>query len=140
MVGKPTSGNDMASLDTNCILRWLLGDVPEHTALVTELINSDECFFVADAALIETTFVLEKLKKISRGAIEKALMALIGRDNILCNKELFIEVFPVYSNHPKLSFVDCYLETVARRTGNTPLWTLDQKLANQLPGTKLLAP
>ena len=56
----------MASLDTNCILRWLLDDVPEHTALITALINSDKIFSVADAVLIETTFVLEKLKKISR--------------------------------------------------------------------------
>jgi len=129
----------MASLDTNCILRWLLGDVPEHAALVTNLINTDESFAVADAVLIETVFVLEKLKKISRESIGKALMAVIARDNILCNKTLFIEILPIYSSHPKLSFVDCYLEAIARKTGNTPLWTFDEKLANQLSGSKLLS-
>ena len=138
MVGKRTSGRDMASLDTNCILRWLLGDVPEHTILVTNLINSDKSFAVADAVLIEITFVLEKLKKISRESIEKALLAVIERDNIFCSKELFNEILPIYKTHPKLSFVDCYLEVLARKTGNTPLWTLDQKLANQLSGSQLL--
>jgi len=128
----------MAGLDTNCVLRWLLGDVPEHTALVTNLINSDEDFAIEDAVLIETAFVLEKLKKISRESIEKALMAVIKRDNILCNKDIFLEILPIYSSHSKLSFVDCYLEAVARKTGNTPLWTFDQKLANQLSGSKLL--
>jgi predicted nucleic-acid-binding protein len=129
----------MPSLDTNCLLRWLLGDVPEQTELVTALLNSEESFAVADAALIETVFVLEKLKKISRETIEKAVTAVIGSDTILCNRELFIEILPIYTGHPKLSFVDCYLEVLARRTGFAPLLTFDEKLANQLSGAKLLS-
>ena len=128
----------MPSLDANCILRWLLDDVPEQTILVTNLINSEENFAVADAALIEVVFVLEKLKKISRESIEKAVMTIIGKANILSNKELFVEILPIYKNHPKLSFVDCYLEVLARRTAATPLMTFDKKLANQLSGAKLL--
>jgi predicted nucleic-acid-binding protein len=85
----------MPTLDANCLLRWLLGDIPEQTALVADLINSGESFTVADAALIETVFVLEKVKKISRETIEKALMALIGNNAILCNRELFIEILPI---------------------------------------------
>ena len=77
MAGKPTSGNAIPSLDTNCLLRWLLDDVPEQTKLVSALINSGEGAAVADAALIETVFVLEKLKKIRRETIEKALLAVI---------------------------------------------------------------
>ena len=130
----------MPSLDTNCILRWLLGDVPEQTAIISELLNSEESFAVADAVFIETVFVLEKIKKISRDTIEKAIMAVIGKDNISCSKELFTEILPVYVKYPKLSIVDCYLEALARRTQNVPLLTFDQKLANQLSGTKLLFP
>ena len=129
----------MPSLDTNCLLRWLLGDIPEQTALVTDLINSGKDVAVADAVLIETVFVLEKLKKISRETIEKAVTAIIEKDSILCNRELFIEVLPLYKGYPKLSFVDCYLEVLARRTGAAPLLTFDQKLASQLPGAKLLS-
>jgi predicted nucleic-acid-binding protein len=81
----------------------------------------------------------EKLKKISRDTIEKAVMAILGKDTILCNRELFIEVLPVYTSHPKLSFADCYLEVLARRTENAPLLTFDQKLASQLSGAKLLS-
>ncbi|MCL2043482.1 MAG: PIN domain-containing protein [Treponema sp.] len=129
----------MPSLDTNCILRWLLGDIPEQTALITDLIDSEKKYAVADAALIETVFVLEKVKKISRETVNKAILAVIEKDSILCNKELFMEILPVYSSHPKLSFVDCYLEALARKSGNTPLLTFDQKVANQLSGTKLLS-
>ncbi len=53
----------MASLDTNCLLRWILNDIPEQTELVADLFNSGESVTVADAAIIETVFVLEKIKK-----------------------------------------------------------------------------
>jgi len=130
----------MPSLDTNCILRWLLGDIPEQKALVTALIDSGENFTVADAALIETVFILEKLKKISRETIEKAIMAVIRKESILCNRELFIDVLSIYTKHPKLSFVDCYLEAMARMTDTIPLFTFDKKLATQLSGAQLLSP
>jgi uncharacterized protein len=130
----------MPSLDSNCLLRWLLGDIPEQKELVTSFINSGENFAVADAALIETVFVLEKLKKISRETIEKAIMAVIGNKAISCSRELFIEILPMYTKHPKLSFVDCYLEVLARRTNTAPLLTFDKKLANQLSGSQLLSP
>ena len=132
-------GNAMPSLDTNCLLRWLLDDVPEQTAVVSALFNSGERLSVADAALIEIVFVLEKIKKISRETIETAVMAILGNDAILCNRELFIEVLPVYARHPKLSFVDCYLETLARRSDALPLLTFDHKLAHQLSGAQLLS-
>jgi predicted nucleic-acid-binding protein len=129
----------MPSLDTNCLLHWLLGDIPEQTAMVTALVDSEKSLAVADAALIETVFVPEKLKKISRETIEKAVMAVTGKDTILCNRELFTEVLPLYTGHPKLSFVDCYLEVLARRTGAAPLLTFAKKLATQLSGARLLS-
>ena len=67
-------------------------------------------------------------------------MAVIGNKAISCNRELFIEILPIYSKHPKLSFVDCYLEVLARRTNTAPLLTFDKKLANQLSGAQLLSP
>jgi len=48
------SGSIMPSLDTNCLLRLLLGDIPEQAASVTALINSGESVVVADVALILT--------------------------------------------------------------------------------------
>ena len=129
----------MPSLDTNCILRWLLGDIPEQATLVTTLVNSGESVVVADVALIETVYVLEKLKNISRETIEKTIIAINGKNTIHCNRELFKEILPIYTTHPKLSFVDCYLTMFAKRTGATLLLTFDKKLANQLPMAQLLS-
>ena len=129
----------MPSLDTNCLLRWLLGDIPEQTEQIKNLLNSEKSVIVADVAIIETVFVLEKIKKINRDAIEKAIMIVLRKETIMCNKELFNEVLPVYTSHPKLSFADCYLEVLARKTDTAPLLTFDQKLASQLSGAKLLS-
>jgi predicted nucleic-acid-binding protein len=128
----------MPSLDTNCLLRWLLGDIPEQAKLVSDLFDSGEPVVVSDVALIETVFVLEKLKKIGREVIAQAVAAVIGKDTVLCNRELFTAILPLYTNNPKLSFVDCYLAALAQRTGAAPLLTFDRKLANQLPDTRLL--
>ena len=93
-----------------------------------------------DAALIETVFVLEKLKKIRRNTIAQAIQAIIEKETIRCGRELFMEILPAYTSHPKLSFVDCYLEALARRNGAAPLYTFDHKLASQLSGAQLLSP
>ena len=128
----------MPSLDTNCLLPWILGDVPAQTAVMNELIASGRNFTAPDAVLIETVFVLEKIKKIRRAAVEQALLVIIGQANIKCSRELFTEALPLYREHPKLSFIDCYLSVLARRTGADPLFTFDQKMAHQLSGVRLL--
>jgi predicted nucleic-acid-binding protein len=130
----------MPSLDTNCLLRWLLNDVPEHTAIINAVINSEESLTIADAALIETVFFLEKTKKIGRKTIEEAILAVFEQENISCNRRLFIETLSLYTSHSKLSFVDCYLAVLARSTGAAPLLTFDKKLGNQLSDTQLLFP
>jgi predicted nucleic-acid-binding protein len=88
--------NALASLDTNCLLRWILGDIPEQAALMNDLISSGKNFTVPDAVLIETVFVLEKVKKISRAVVEQALLVIIGQANIKCSRELFTEALPLY--------------------------------------------
>ncbi|MFT4052343.1 MAG: hypothetical protein QM677_08855 [Microbacterium sp.] len=45
------------SLDANCLLRWLLDDVPEQTARVDALRAADPRVTVPDVALIEVVFV-----------------------------------------------------------------------------------
>jgi predicted nucleic acid-binding protein len=121
-----------ASLDTNCLLRWLLGDLPEQAEAVTRLLASQDTFAVADAVIIEVVFVLEKLKKIDRELIQKAVMAIMAQANIKCSRELFEETMPIYAEHPKLSVTDCYLSVLAKREKALPLYTFDHKLANQL--------
>ena len=128
----------MASLDTNCLLRYLLMDVPEHTLPIMRIVDSGELLAVSDVALIEAIFVLEKVRKVDRALIQKALQALFTLGNLSCNRSLFEDVLAAYVAHPKLSAVDCYLACMALREGAAPLLTFDKALAKQMPAAQLI--
>ncbi len=128
----------MQSLDTNCILRYLLMDVPEHTLPIQRLVDSDRSFQINDVALIEAIFVMEKQRKIDRSLIRKALQALFTLNNISCDRSLFEEMLVAFVKHPKLSAVDCYLACAAQKIGTAPLLTFDKTLSRQMSATQLI--
>lgn len=128
------------SLDTNILLRAILNDIPEQSQKITELLDSnDTTFHIADLAIMETVYVLQTAYFRTRQEIVRDLSILFCIRNINCNKNLFEKVFPIFLDHPKLSFADCCLSTYAELGQATPLYTLDHKLASQLNSAKLLS-
>ncbi|MDR1187769.1 MAG: PIN domain-containing protein [Bifidobacteriaceae bacterium] len=122
----------MPSLDTNCLLRWLLNDVPAQTARLDALLASEQEFAVPDVALLETVFVLERVAKLDRADVADAIETVLALGTLVIDRELWGELLPLYLAHPKLSAADIYLGIEARRRGRTPLYTFDRKLALQL--------
>jgi predicted nucleic acid-binding protein len=119
------------SLDANVILRLLLNDVPAQHAAALALLSTGDSFAVSDTAMIETIFVLGRAYELSRAQQREAVVGVLGQPNIAGGLELFETAFELYLAHPKLSFEDCYLVSVAEQTGRGPLWTFDKKLASQ---------
>lgn len=119
------------SLDANVILRLLLNDVPAHHAAALALLSAGDSFAVSDTAMIETIFVLGRAYELTREQQREAVVGVLGQQNISGSLELFEAAFELYLAHPKLSFEDCYLVSVAEKSGASPLWTFDRKLANQ---------
>jgi predicted nucleic acid-binding protein len=126
-------------LDANVILRLLLNDVPAHHAAAIALLATGDSFAVSDTAMIETTFVLGRAYHLTREQQREAIVGMLGQPKISGSLELFETAFELYLAHPKLSFEDCYLVSVAGRTGAVPLWTFDKKLAHQT-GARLVEP
>lgn len=126
------------SLDTNCLLRWVLKDIPEQTAAVARLMGGDLNFYVAEAAVTEVAFVLEKVYGLPREAVASNIQTIITAENIVCNRTFFQAVLPIYLKHPTISFVDCQLALQAELLSKKPLYTFDKKLASQLNPAKLL--
>ncbi len=52
-------------------------------------------------------------------------------DCLLTNNSVISTTCTFFVKHPKLSFFDCYLATYASNAGTLPLFTFDEKLANQ---------
>lgn len=111
-------------LDTNCILRYLLADVPDQTERVAELVK--EGASTAPEFLSECVFVLSgRVYGFSRAEVSDALLAVL--DEIYCEHlPAMKRALDIYRD-TKLDFADCIL--AARHVvENTPVMTFDKKL------------
>lgn len=129
------------SIDTNIILRCILGDVPEQRILATNFIkNTDSQHYLSNQALLECVYVLEMVEEMSRQELVDLLNFFLTRfsDRIVYDQKLTTIAFPLYLAHSKLSWADCALAAEAEITHHEPLFTFDKKLASQLPQAKLL--
>lgn len=127
------------SFDANVLLRLLLNDIEDQHAAVLNLMRDPSASFtVADVAVVEVVFVLERHYGFTRNQIAEAIEGLCSIPQITCNQTLFQKTLPVFVKNMKLSFEDCCLATYAELQNSLPLWTFDRKLANQAPGAKIV--
>lgn len=128
------------SLDTNAILRLLINDIPQQHEAVKELLTkANGQLAVADTAIIELVFVLERYYGFSRQQTNEAISGFIQLKEINCNRTLFENALLIYLDCSALSFEDCCLSTYAKLNEAEPLWTFDKKLATQATSAKLIA-
>lgn len=127
-------------IDTNIIIRLITQDNPDEVKKAEKLIADKHKIYVfEDAAIMEVVFVLmSDFYRFTRQDVADSLKTIMLIDNIYFNKSVISHTLDMFVAHPKLSFVDCYLATVTDLSGETPLWTLDQKLAHQSPIAKLV--
>ncbi len=126
------------SLDTNIIVRLMVQDIPEQCMKAQDLfMRMGIVYDVADLAIMEAVYVMQK--DYSREEIVKKIKWIFELPHINANFNLFNQVFPMYLEHPQLSFNDCCLAAYAALNEAEPLWTFDQALAKQSPTAKLLA-
>jgi predicted nucleic-acid-binding protein len=128
----------MASLDTNCLLRWLLGDDPSQAEIVQRVLDSGESLAVHDIAIIEICFVLERHYGAPRAAIADSVRLIMAQAVIVMDRSRWSSILDDYLAHPKLSAVDLFLVHQAKDFHELPLFTFDRKLANQIDGAELL--
>ena len=117
----------------------MLNDIPAQRDKASELLRRPGVEYnISDLAITEAVYVLQSYGR-SREEIVGMLWGLFKPLNINANFNLFNQVFPMYLEHPQLSFNDCCLATYAALNEAEPLWTFDRALAKQNPTAKLLA-
>ena len=122
-------------IDTNIIIRLITEDDAKQVKKAKKLIAQKQKTYVfEDAAMMEVVFVLSgPIYRYSRQETADSIKTLMLIPNIYFNKGLIEDALNLYVDHPKLSFVDCYLAAVTNISDEQPLWTLDHKLAAQCP-------
>lgn len=129
----------MASADTNVLLRWALNDLPEQSDAAVRLLEGDNEVQVADMAIIEAGYVLEKVYGLDRSLVAGYIRAVMALGQVNCNRALFSRVLPLYEAYSQLSLTDCCLATYAEMNDSEPLYTFDKQLAAKLTPANLLA-
>lgn len=125
------------SLDTNIILRFILRDVPEQCLKIMDMfMRQGVSYDIADLAVTEAVYVLQR--HYTRVEIVERMQWLLELPDLNMNRELFERVFPIYLEHPALSFNDCCLAVYAELNEAEPLWTFDKALAKQSGTAKLV--
>lgn len=127
-------------IDTNIVIRLITQDNEKMVKKAEKLLSKkDKMYVFEDAAMMEVVFVLTRGGyDLTREETAESINALLKTKNICCNKGLIEDSLNLYVKHPKLSFVDCYLTAATAISQETPLWTLDKKLAAQSTVAKLL--
>ena len=100
----------MTLLDTNILLRWLLGDDKELSSKAEKIVQEakSSSLLVTDIIVAEVVYVLRSTGR-DRQQTSEALL-LIGRTEAFRyeNDELLAEIIKLIST-TKLDFADCYL-------------------------------
>ena len=118
----------MAFVDTNIVLRWLLGDHPELSAKAEALVERSEpgSLVVTDIIVAEIVYVLRSTGRDRQQTAEA--LSLLGRTSAFKyeNDELAAEIINLLTT-TGLDFADCYLLARAKRE-KMGLETFDEAL------------
>jgi len=120
------------ALDTNCLVRWLVRDHPEHAERIDTVLKKQRVQ-VADMAIAELVWVLKSYYELSEKLIAESVDKVITHESINCNRALFKKVLEDYGTSPKVSFVDLCLTHYAQLSGAHKILTFDKTLAKRFP-------
>lgn len=130
-------------LDTNVILRHLLGDdpvqSPRATAFLMGVERGELRVQTSDTVVFEAVFTLERRYHLPKQQIGEALLALLQLPGIvLAGKRQYEEVFELYTGLG-LPFADAYHAVLARKSENAQVVSFDRHF-DRIPGVTRIEP
>lgn len=117
-------------IDTNVILRWLVGDNPEQFKQAAEWFNQAKKgklnLYIRPIVVAECCFVLESVYKVDRKEIAEKMQVFLGQRWLkIKEKKALQNLWPYYLSG--LHFVDSYLLSLAA-VSNHQVLSFDKKL------------
>jgi predicted nucleic acid-binding protein len=125
-------------LDTNILLRHILGDSaeqsPRATAVISRIARGEETVRLADTVVFEAVFTLERFYRVPRSAIRDALQPILHLPGvILPGKTAYSRVFDLYVGSAGLSFADCFQIVLAQRLNLRSIISFNRAI-DRVPG------
>ncbi len=130
-------------LDTNVLLRYLLGDDKEKAQRAFGLLRrvelGQEKVATSPMVVFETVFTLQKRYRVPRERIRESLRDIISLRGLeLPNKSLYVKTLDLYASH-NISFTDAFNAAYMASRGITEIYSWDPDF-DRLPGIARLEP
>jgi predicted nucleic-acid-binding protein len=117
-----------AFVDTNILVRHLVGDPPAMAKRATAFLASQPELYLADLIVAETVYVLESFYKAPRDQVATAMRSLIAmRSMITLNPALLLRAIEVYEVN-RLDFAEAYLVACAETAGVGTIASFDEAI------------
>ena len=122
----------MTALDSNVIVRYLVGDDAEHAKAARALLDGltpGNPGFICREVMIEVAWVLERSYHFTRSRVAEVLMDLTASDSLVVENSDDVAVDAHRYRQGGAGFSDLMILIAAERAGETPLYTFDRRLA-----------
>ena len=122
----------MTALDTNVIVRYLVGDHPEQAEaarVLLEGLTPGNPGFICREVVMEVGWVLERAYRFTRAQIAEALMDLTASDSLVVEHSDDVAAAAYRYRQGGVGFSDLLVIAAAERAGAVPLYTFDRRLA-----------
>ena len=123
-----------AFVDTNVLIRYLVGDRPEMVETAREIVDQTEGLALTDVVLAETAFVLRSFYGVAREVIVDRLTELVRRRNIRVHglrKDTVVTALALCRPSGRVSPADAMLWAVAHEAGTrrapAEVYTFDKR-------------
>ena len=117
-----------AFVDTNVLVRHLVGDPPDMAARATAYLRKETGLLVADLIVAETVYVLESFYEVARPEISEAMRALITMESVsVVDAPLLLRTLEIYE-YDRLDFAEAYLVASAESTNVLQVASFDHSI------------
>lgn len=117
-----------AFVDTNVLVRHLIGDPPKMAARATAYLQRESELLVADLMVAETIYVLESFYEVARPEISEAMRALIVMESVsVVDAPLLLRAVEIYEDD-RLDFAEAYLIASGESTGVMQVASFDRSI------------
>ena len=117
-----------AFVDTNVLVRHLVGDPPDMAARATAYLRKETGLLVADLIVAETVYVLESFYEVARPEISQAMRALITMESVsVVDAPLLLRTLEIYE-YDRLDFAEAYLVASAESTNVMQVASFDRSI------------
>jgi predicted nucleic-acid-binding protein len=131
----------MPAIDTNVLVRLLVGDDARQRALALSLVerctDSDDTLFVPVTVTLELEWVLRARYRLARDAILETFVGLLETRELEFHEEATVERALYYFRSTRADFAECLHLGATITHERTPFMTFDRQ-ASRLEGARAL--